>query len=260
MDNLPSQISNLAQFVDNRLAMDQHKINLMNIYNRSYKETSKSMSKSNEFYLRVQNNKKFARRNNREEEQYYTEKVNCILGKKLGEIHSRPNASIKINPYSVTAKNLKANIAKCQYLNQERIQNENIVFGIRLKSRPPFISTNKLEKSYLKMKEGKERQKYINIPNLQKLSQRLINQSPIHQKMIEYKRRKFNNKFYNLSAFLPAMTQIPNRLKTSATEINISFNRNLTKESDFSNVIALINCFLDKLSLQYKGVTVKVEL
>lgn len=188
MDILPSQITNLTQYVDKKLSMDKHKINLISIYNRSFEEANKNLSKSNEFYLRVQNNKKIARRNNREEEQYYTEKVNSILGKKLGDIHSRQNSSIKLNPYySVTAKNLKANIAKCQYLNKQRINTENAIFGVRLKSRPPFINANKLEKSYNKIREVKERQKYINIPNLQKLSIRLISQSPIHQKIMEFK-------------------------------------------------------------------------
>lgn len=236
MDLMPNQLSNLTQYVDNKLSMDKHKINLTKIYNRTYEEANKSLSKSNEFYQRVQNNKIFAKRNNKCEEQYYIDKVNNIIRRKLGSIHDRPNLSSKINPYySITARNHKVNIAKCQQISKEKIKNENLVFGIRLKSRPPYISASSLEKAYLKVKEVKERQKCINIPNLQKLSQRLISQSPVHQQMLEYK--KLQGKLIIIRVPDFALPTIPKRVKQAAdSDLNIQTERNITKESERTDV------------------------
>lgn len=84
--------SNVTKYIENRLSIERHKINLLSIYNREYNLNSKS----HVFNQRVLNNKKFSKVKVQEEIDYYINKQNIFLSKKIHEINSRPNVSKKV--------------------------------------------------------------------------------------------------------------------------------------------------------------------
>ncbi len=89
------ECNDVTHYVDNKLSLERHKINLMKIYNRPYEETNKNIQKSHVFNKRVIHNKFFSRKNIQAIEQYYIDKENLILKKNLSSIEKRTNLSIK---------------------------------------------------------------------------------------------------------------------------------------------------------------------
>lgn len=85
-------LNNVTKYIENTLSFERHKINLLAIYNREYNLNSKS----HEFMQRMLNNKKFSKIKVQEELDYYINKQNLILSKKINEISSRPNVRGKI--------------------------------------------------------------------------------------------------------------------------------------------------------------------
>lgn len=84
------ELGNVTKYIENRLSLERHKVNLFNIYNRNnFKELDKSVI----FINRVLHNKRFSKIKVKEEENYYINKQNDILTKKIHDINSRANVS-----------------------------------------------------------------------------------------------------------------------------------------------------------------------
>ena len=83
-----SDLNNVTKYIENKLSIERHKINLLNIYNRPnpHSSTVEIMLKK-----RILNNKKFSKYKIKQIEKYYIEKENNLLHKKLTNISWRQN-------------------------------------------------------------------------------------------------------------------------------------------------------------------------
>lgn len=82
------EINNVTKYIENKLSIERHKINLLEIYNR---KSLQDMNKENVFVNRVLNNKKISRIRVKEEENYYINIQNELITRKLNSISKRPN-------------------------------------------------------------------------------------------------------------------------------------------------------------------------
>ena len=83
-----SDLNNVTKYIENKLSIERHKINLLNIYNRN---NPYNLTNENIYNQRVLNNKKFSKLKVKFEENYYIDKQNKLLSKKISEINGREN-------------------------------------------------------------------------------------------------------------------------------------------------------------------------
>ncbi len=185
-----TEYSNLTSYIDNKLSFERHKINLYKIYNRNYEQINKAVTKSHEFNKRVINNKIFTKKNNEEIEQFYINQENNVLLKKLSSINKRANLSVKPNKYAWETLNFhKKNIEKCREIYLNDLTKENKDFGLRIQKKKPFITARKLETEYDENVKVVKTTRKLNLPVLEKLKNKLIQQSPVHKQMVGIKSR-----------------------------------------------------------------------
>eukprot|EP00340_Litonotus_pictus_P001046 CAMPEP_0170515532 /NCGR_PEP_ID=MMETSP0209-20121228/1962_1 /TAXON_ID=665100 ORGANISM="Litonotus pictus, Strain P1" /NCGR_SAMPLE_ID=MMETSP0209 /ASSEMBLY_ACC=CAM_ASM_000301 /LENGTH=304 /DNA_ID=CAMNT_0010800069 /DNA_START=1 /DNA_END=915 /DNA_ORIENTATION=- len=173
------EINNVTRYIDNKLSVERHKLNLLHIYNRS---SSKDLNKSNVFVQRVLHNKKYSKLKVRAEENYYINQENFKMGLKIKDINNRVNHSIKVNPFaSKTLFNINNNVDKIREIEQEKIVKDNYLLGLRIQAKQPHINSKKYEDDYFKNKNIIVHAKNFNLPKLHKIGNRLMDKSPIHQ-------------------------------------------------------------------------------
>lgn len=193
--NRSHEINNLTKYLDNQISYERHKIKLNKIYSRPIEKKQDGTEKTHEFFLRVLNNKKFARRNNKEEELYYINLENEMHKKKLETIKNKHSNLSKENPYCMeTLRKIQINVAKCRKLYQDKINKENIFFGNRILTRKSHVNTVKLEKEFNETKNMKNKQKNFALPALKKIGEKIIQNSPVRKRLIQTLREKGNKR------------------------------------------------------------------
>lgn len=80
-------MNNLTTFIDNQMSNERHKLNLVNIYQRK-DDYAKDYTLD-----RLIRNKLLSKENVKKEDQYYVNRENEILKKKLNKIFYRENVS-----------------------------------------------------------------------------------------------------------------------------------------------------------------------
>lgn len=202
-----NNINSLSEYIDKVISIKKHKYNLLKIYNKQTSNFNLYKDKSYELSERVLKNKILSKLRIKEEENYNAIKDNKILSDKIKQISCRKNNIAKLNNYSeIRAKMFKNNVNICRKINNEKIEQENKLLGIRLIKKEPFIKTKKCIEEYNRIKHNKNRKfknyydsliKSIN-NNINKSGFKGLNSKSINIDIL--KNNKFNTPFLKLNS------------------------------------------------------------